>query len=97
MPARRTIAFVPWEGWLMYVEGDDFRSREFRLGLWHRTTTTVALLTCAVDDRVNVMACEWSMLVSNNPVCFMVSVHPAHETHGMLEAAGEFGLSFCSD
>ncbi len=81
----------------MYVEGDDFQSREFRRGLWQQTTTTVALLTCAADGRVNVMACEWAMLVSNNPVCFMISVHPSHETHAMLEAAGEFGLSFCSD
>jgi flavin reductase (DIM6/NTAB) family NADH-FMN oxidoreductase RutF len=81
----------------MYVEGDDFRSREFRQGLWRQTTTTVALLTCSAGGRTNVMACEWAMLVSNNPVCFVISVHPSHETHAMLEAAGEFGLSFCSD
>ncbi len=81
----------------MYIEGDDFQSRDFRRGVWHQTTTAVALLTCAADGRANVMACEWAMLVSLTPMCFVISVHPSHETHDILEAAGEFGLSFCSD
>ena len=42
----------------MYVEGDDFGSRELRRGVWQQTTTAVALLTCAADGRANVMACE---------------------------------------
>ncbi len=65
--------------------------------MWRQTTTAVALLTCSANGRDNVMACEWAMLVSNNPVCFVISVHPSHESHAILEAAGEFGLSFCSD
>jgi flavin reductase (DIM6/NTAB) family NADH-FMN oxidoreductase RutF len=81
----------------MYVEGGEFESRDFRRGLWRQTTTTVALLTCATEGRTNVMACEWAMMVSHSPVCFLVSVHPSHETHAMLEAAGEFGLNFCAD
>lgn len=81
----------------MYVEGDDFESRDFRRGLWRQTTTAVALLTTEADGRANVMACEWAMLVSHRPMCFVISVHPSHETHPLLEASGEFGLSFCSD
>ncbi len=70
----------------MYVEGGEFESRDFRRGVWRRTTTAVALLTCAAEGRANVMACEWAMMTSHSPVCFVVSVHPSHETHGMLEA-----------
>ena len=81
----------------MYLEGDDFESREFRRGVWHQTTTTVALLTCAANGTENVMACEWAMIVSLSPLCFVISVHPSHATHALLEAAGEFGLNFCSE
>jgi flavin reductase (DIM6/NTAB) family NADH-FMN oxidoreductase RutF len=79
------------------VEGGDFESRDFRRGLWRQTTTAVALITCAAEGRANVMACEWAMMISHSPMCFVVSVHPSHETYAMLEAAGEFGLNFCSD
>ena len=81
----------------MYVEGGEFESRDFRRNVWRRTTTAVALLTCSAEGRANVMACEWAMMTSHSPVCFVVSVHPSHETHAMLEATGEFGLNFCSD
>jgi flavin reductase (DIM6/NTAB) family NADH-FMN oxidoreductase RutF len=81
----------------MYLEGDDFTVRDFRRGLWRQTTTTVALITVAAGDQVNVMACEWAMMVSNNPVCFTVAVSRSHLTHELIDAAGEFGLSFCSD
>jgi flavin reductase (DIM6/NTAB) family NADH-FMN oxidoreductase RutF len=81
----------------MYVEGTDFQSREFRRSVWHQTTTAVALLTCAAKGRVNVMACEWAMLVSISPFSFVVSVHASHATHELIEESGEFGLSFCSD
>ena len=57
----------------MYIEGDDFQSRDFRRGVWHQTTTAVALLTCAADGRANVMACEWAMLVSLTPMSFVIS------------------------
>ncbi len=43
------------------------------------------------------MAAEWAMLVSFAPVSFVVSVRPSHATHELIEQAGEFGLSFCSD
>jgi flavin reductase (DIM6/NTAB) family NADH-FMN oxidoreductase RutF len=81
----------------MYEEGDDFSVREYRRGVWHQTATTVALVTAAAGDAVNVMACEWAMMVSNNPLCFVIAVSPSHATHELIVAAGEFGLSFCSD
>jgi flavin reductase (DIM6/NTAB) family NADH-FMN oxidoreductase RutF len=81
----------------MYVEGDDFGSRDFRRSVWHQTTTAVALLTCAAGERVDVMACEWAMLVSISPFCFVVAVHASHATHALIAESGEFGLSFCSD
>jgi flavin reductase (DIM6/NTAB) family NADH-FMN oxidoreductase RutF len=81
----------------MYVEGADFQSREFRRGVWRQTTTAVALLTAAAGGRENVMACEWAMMVSTSPLCFVISVHESHETHRLIEESGEFGLSFCAD
>lgn len=81
----------------MLVEGGNFSDRDFRRGFWRRTTTTVALVTAAADGRANVMACEWAMLASSNPFCFVIAVHPSHLTHELIEASGEFGLSFCSD
>ena len=81
----------------MYFEGDDFQNGDFRRDIWHQTTTAVALLTAAADGRENIMACEWAMMVSNSPLAFVISVHPSHETHGLIEKSGEFGLSFCSD
>ena len=76
------------------VEGDDFGSGELRRGVWPQTATTVAMVTTAVDETANVMACECGMLVSNTPMCFVISVHPSHETHELIEKSGEFGLSF---
>ncbi len=81
----------------MYSEGDDFQAREFSRDIWHQTTTAVALLTAAAEGRENVMACEWAMMVSNSPLAFVISIHPSHETHSLIEKSGEFGLSFCSD
>ena len=79
------------------VEGNQFEDRDFRRGAWHRTVTMVALLTTRAGDRRNVMACEWAMLVTLNPLRFVISVGPHHETHGLIEQSGEFGLNFCSD
>jgi flavin reductase (DIM6/NTAB) family NADH-FMN oxidoreductase RutF len=81
----------------MYVEGDEFNSRDFRRGVWHQTSTTVALLTGAADGRENVMACEWAMLVSFAPMSFVVSVRPSHATYDLIDRSGEFGLNFCTE
>jgi flavin reductase (DIM6/NTAB) family NADH-FMN oxidoreductase RutF len=80
-----------------YVEGDDFDDRDFRRGVWRQTLTSVALLTVSAGGSDNVMACEWATMVSHAPACFSVAVHPRNATHDLLVAAGEFGLSFCSD
>ncbi len=85
------------KGKVMYSEGEDFENRDFLRDIWHQTTTAVALLTASAEGRENVMACEWAMMVSNSPMSFVISVHPSHETHDLIEKSGEFGLSFCSD
>lgn len=79
------------------TEGNQFDDRDFRRGAWHRTATMVAMLTTHAGARHNVMACEWAMIVTLNPLRFVVSVGPHHETHALLEQSGEFGLNFCSD
>lgn len=79
------------------TEGHQFDDRDFRRGAWHRTATMVAMLTTHAGARHNVMACEWAMIVTLNPLRFVVSVGPHHETHALLEQSGEFGLNFCSD
>jgi flavin reductase (DIM6/NTAB) family NADH-FMN oxidoreductase RutF len=65
--------------------------------VWHQTITVVALVTAVADGVTNVMACEWAMMVSNNPMCFIISVHESHLTHDLIAKSREFGLSFCSD
>ena len=79
------------------IEVDHFDPVDFRRGLWHRTATTVALVTSAAGGRENVMACEWAMMVSASPLRFVVSIAPRRVTHELIEESGEFGLSFCSD
>ena len=79
------------------IEGNQFDERDFRRGAWHQTATMVALLTTRAGERQNVMACEWAMIVTLNPLRFVVSVGPHHATHALIEESGEFGLSFCTD
>jgi flavin reductase (DIM6/NTAB) family NADH-FMN oxidoreductase RutF len=81
----------------MLLEGNDFGTKEFRRGVWHQTTSTVTLLTSAADDRENVMACEWTMMVSFNPMRFVISISPDNVTHEFIDKTQEFGLNFCSD
>jgi flavin reductase (DIM6/NTAB) family NADH-FMN oxidoreductase RutF len=81
----------------MLIEGDRFAEREFRRGAWHQTLTTVAMVTATDGDRQNVMACEWAMLLTTNPMRFVISVGSQHATHGLIQQSGEFGLNFCSD
>jgi flavin reductase (DIM6/NTAB) family NADH-FMN oxidoreductase RutF len=82
----------------MTIEGNQFSDRDFRRGVWRQTATTIALLTTmSQDGQANVMACEWAMMVSHSPMHFVVSVGPRHVSHDTIEAAGEFGLSFCTD
>jgi flavin reductase (DIM6/NTAB) family NADH-FMN oxidoreductase RutF len=79
------------------LEGDDFTDPAFRRRVWSRTTTTVALVTSAHGDRVDVMACEWAMMVSASPLRFVISVGPQRATHELITASQTFGLSFCAD
>src|SRR5262249_49867049 len=98
---RRGAAYVgtvlTTPGGDIYIEGDDFDDREFRRGVWRQTLTSVALVTVSAEGQDNVMACEWTSMVPHAPLCFTIPVPPRNATHDLLVAAGEFGLSFCSD
>lgn len=79
------------------VEGNRFDERDFRRGAWNQTATTVAMVTSRDGSRENVMACEWAMIVSMNPMRFVISIGPRHATHELVQQTGTFGLSFCSE
>jgi flavin reductase (DIM6/NTAB) family NADH-FMN oxidoreductase RutF len=60
--------------------------------------TTVNLLTSAIDDETfNVMACEWTMNVSFDPLDIIVVVGRNNYTHHLIMESGEFGVNLASD
>ncbi len=59
--------------------------------------TTVGLVTSHHDGKSDVMACEWTMCVSWNPLKILVMVWNGHLTHEYIKASGEFGVNLCSD
>jgi flavin reductase (DIM6/NTAB) family NADH-FMN oxidoreductase RutF len=60
-------------------------------------TTTVALVTSELAEKVNVMSAEWSLRVSLEPFLMAVFVGYERGTYRMIKESGEFGLSYCSD
>ncbi len=80
-----------------YVEGDDFDNREFRRGVWRQTLTSVALVTVSAERPGQ----RHGLRVGDDGVPCADVFHDlgasANATHDLLIAAGEFGLSFCSD
>jgi len=59
--------------------------------------TTVGLVTSHHDGNSDVMACEWTMCVSWNPLKILIMVWNGHLTNEYIKASGEFGVSLCSD
>jgi flavin reductase (DIM6/NTAB) family NADH-FMN oxidoreductase RutF len=61
------------------------------------TTTTVALVTSELNERVNVMSAEWTLRVSIEDFLIAAFVGYERETYRMIHSSGEFGISYCSD
>ncbi len=60
--------------------------------------TTVNLLTsCNDEGKANIMACEWTMNVSFEPLKVMCLVHIDNLTHAYITSTREFGVNLCSD
>lgn len=60
-------------------------------------TTSVALITTTGSLGPNVMAAEWTMQVSYDPMLIATFISPGEATHGQILETGEFGVGFCSD
>jgi flavin reductase (DIM6/NTAB) family NADH-FMN oxidoreductase RutF len=59
--------------------------------------TTVALITSYVEGKgSNVMACEWTMNVSYQPLRVMSLIDHDTFTHELIAASGEFGVHLSS-
>lgn len=69
-----------------------------KVPLYKYFASSITLLTSAADGRgANVMACEWTMNVSYQPLRVMAMVEHADLTHELITASGEFGVNLCAD
>src|SRR5215470_1216307 len=60
--------------------------------------TGVGLVTTFTSSRgSNVMAAEWTMLVSKRPPLMMVVIHKTEATNEMIRESGEFGVSIAAE
>lgn len=59
--------------------------------------TSVALVTSIGKDGPNVMAAEWTLPISYDPLLFVVLVNPRHVTYDLILESQEFGLSLCAE
>ena len=60
-------------------------------------TSTVGLVTAMVDERVNVMAAEWSYFVAREPLHIAVGVSDQNWSHTLIREADEFAITLCAD
>lgn len=60
-------------------------------------TSTVGLITTIVDERVNVMAAEWSYFVAREPLHIAVGISDQNWSHTRIQVAGEFAVTLCTD
>ena len=66
--------------------------------LYQYFATTVNLLTsCNREGKINIMACEWTMNVSFNPLKVMCVVGLDKLTHEYITETREFGVNMCAD
>src|SRR5437868_11572371 len=66
--------------------------------LYQYFATTVNLLTsCNHEGKVNVMACEWTMNVSFDPLKVMCLLSSDKLTHEYITETREFGVNLCAD
>lgn len=63
-----------------------------------RFAHTIGLITSGGGDTPpNVMACEWTVVVSWDPIMIMVVIGQDDLTNELIQASGEFGVSICAD
>ena len=63
-----------------------------------RFAHTVGLITSqGADTPPNIMACEWTMLVSWEPIMIMVVIGSDDLTNALIRESGEFGVSICAE
>jgi flavin reductase (DIM6/NTAB) family NADH-FMN oxidoreductase RutF len=67
------------------------------VGYLRYLTTTVGLVTTAVDERVNVMTAEWSYFVAREPLHIAVSISEQNWSNSRIRQAGEFAVTLCDD
>lgn len=60
-------------------------------------TTTVGLITTSGSLGPNVMAAEWTYLVSYRPMRILVVINANDATYKQIQETGEFGVSLCTD
>ena len=75
----------------------NFSDSDNRRKIWHKTTTTVGLVTSEKDGKENVMACEWAFQISVTPPQYLIIVGKRKATAEYILYSKEFGLSFISD
>jgi len=59
--------------------------------------TTVALITTRGPNGPNVMAAEWTYLVSHEPFLILVVVEGSNATHTLIRETREFGVNLASE
>jgi flavin reductase (DIM6/NTAB) family NADH-FMN oxidoreductase RutF len=64
--------------------------------LWTMATTTVGLVSVRCPGGVNVMAAEWTYLVSKRPPHVAVVLADGAWTPELIGAAGEFSVTLCA-
>ncbi|MFX4303726.1 flavin reductase family protein [Alicyclobacillus tolerans] len=60
-------------------------------------TTTVGLITTSKGESHNVMAAEWSYMVSKMPPHILVCIYEENITGDWIAETKEFGITFCSE
>ena len=58
--------------------------------------TNVGLITTTGPNGNNIMACEWTHMVSYNPGLIAVCIYPGKATHENIQKTKEFGVSLAS-
>lgn len=76
---------------------EDMAERSNYRQVWHKTTTSVGLVTSRFQGKDNVMACEWAIPVSFRPVQFLIVIGKNKKTAELILESKEFGITFASD
>lgn len=76
---------------------EEFSDNDIRRTMWHKTITSVGLVTSRYNGQDNVMACEWAIQIGFNPPTYLVVIGKSHASAEFISNTGVFGLTFASD